>query len=179
MIKLYSPINWKVSWYILRIYHKIQYGGSIMANGKLINYLILMKIGFWGFFGLLNTTPPSDFQNALWWRKNLKKYRMFRKFGIWGFWVSLIIIQQRVFKIQRGRSSTVDWRRKFTQFWRKLVSYVFLELLNTNLFLYSWNSRSRIQYSERKIEVIHCWSKLVCRDSTFLEVINEKLTMNQ
>ena len=41
-------------------------------NGKLINYLISMKIGFLRFFGLLIMNPPLHFQNARWWKKNKK-----------------------------------------------------------------------------------------------------------
>ena len=35
-----------------------------MAHGKLINYLVSIKIGFRGFFGLLITNPPSDFRKS-------------------------------------------------------------------------------------------------------------------
>ena len=55
----------------------------------------------------------------------------------------------------------------------------FLELLITNLFLYSWNLKWRIQYAERKIKIVHYWSKLVGRDSALLAMIYENLTTKQ
>ena len=50
----------------------------------------------------------------------------------------------------------------------------FLKLLITNLLLYFSNLRWRIQYGERNIKIIQCLSKLVRRDSAFLEVIYVK-----
>ena len=38
-----------------------------MANRKLINFMISIKIGFQEFFGITNS--PSDIQNSRWWKK--------------------------------------------------------------------------------------------------------------
>ena len=118
-------------------------------------------------------------ENAKWWIKNLKKNSMLIKFGIWGFLMSLIM---NTTTSARNSKRLIEYGGQKSKNYPTLMQISmlrFLELLITNLFLYSWNLKWRIQYAERKIKIVHYWSKLVDRDSALLAMIYENLTTKQ
>ena len=98
-----------------------QYGRSNMADGKLKNHLISIKIGFRGLFGLLITNPRLYFQKSRWRiqygvRKIEKNFQFWSNLTYRGFWRRLLRICRRIFKIQISGSSTAAKSRKITQF---------------------------------------------------------------
>ena len=76
-----------------------------MADGKLKNHLISIKICFFGFF---ITNPLSDFQKSRWWvqmteekSKNIQFWSIL--VYIWGFMISLIMNLPKNFRNSRWR----------------------------------------------------------------------------
>ena len=147
-----------------------------MANGKLINYLISIKIGFQGSFGISN--PPTDFQNSRWWEKFFLNIPFLIKFGIWGFFIVYYEFNNDFSKfkmavwVRRTKGGKLpnfntNWYLKFFGVADYESVFIFFKLKMADPI---WRN---------KIKIIQWWSKLVCRDFAFLEVIYENLTTNQ